>query len=161
MKSLRFLRFAPALLLAACSSMPDISLPDPALSITPYRVDIRQGNFISQEMVVQLKPGMTRDQVRFILGTPLLMDMFHADRWDYIYRFQPGRGETQQRRLAVFFEEGKLARVAGDVVGAAPGEAAAGAAAPAQGRIIEIGPAASDKETLPDKPAPDTQADAK
>lgn len=128
-------RLAPTLLLAACSSMPDV-----ATSITPYRVDVRQGNFVSQEMVGQLKPGMTREQVRFILGTPLVADLFHADRWDYVYRFQPGRGEVQQRRLAVFFEQGKLARVAGDVVGADAGETPA-AAAPASGRVIEIGPA--------------------
>jgi len=135
MTSTRIIRLAPTLLLAACSSMPDV-----ATSITPYRVDVRQGNFVSQEMVGQLRPGMTREQVRFILGTPLVADLFHADRWDYVYRFQPGRGELQQRRLAVFFEQGKLARVAGDVIGADAGETPA-AGAPAAGRVIEIGPA--------------------
>lgn len=127
------LRIAPLLLLGACSSMPDVSS-----SITPYRVDVRQGNFVSQEMVAQLKPGLTREQVRFILGTPLVSDMFHADRWDYVYRFQPGRGEVQQRRLAVFFENGRLARVAGDVVGADAGETPAAGAPSAASRVIEI-----------------------
>ncbi len=78
--------------------------------VKPYRVDVRQGNYVTQEMVAQLKPGMTRDQVRFVLGTPLLADVFHADRWDYIYRFRPGKGDqTQERRLAVIFEDGRLA----------------------------------------------------
>lgn len=81
----------------------------------PYRIDVRQGNFVTQEMVSQLKSGMTRDQVRFVLGTPLVTDVFHSDRWDYIYRFQPGKGSLQERRLTVIFEDGKLARLEGDV----------------------------------------------
>ncbi len=89
--------------------------------VTPYRIDVRQGNLVTQEMAAQLKPGMTKDQVRFVLGTPLVNDVFHADRWDYVYRFKPGRGELQERKLSIFFEDGKLARVAGDVVA---GEAA-------------------------------------
>jgi outer membrane protein assembly factor BamE len=118
---MRFLRLLPLLpLLAACSNM---QVPEVTSVVTPYRIDIRQGNYISQEMVAQLKPGMSRDQVRFLLGTPLVTDIFHADRWDYIYRFKPGRGELQQRRLAVFFEDNKLVRVAGDVTGAEAGEA--------------------------------------
>ena len=90
--------------------------------VKPYRIDIRQGNFVTQEMVSQLKPGMSRDQVRFVLGTPLVSDIFHADRWDYVYRFRPGKGaDTQERRLAVIFADDRLARVEGDV---RPGEAA-------------------------------------
>jgi outer membrane protein assembly factor BamE len=122
---MRFLRYLPVLLplLAACSN---VQMPDVASAVTPYRIDIRQGNYITQEMVAQLKPGMSRDQVRFILGTPLVADIFHADRWDYIYSFKPGRGECSMRRFAVFFADNKLVRVAGDVVGAEPGEAEAG-----------------------------------
>ena len=71
---------------------------------------------VSQEMVAQLKPGLSRDQVRFILGTPLVTDMVHADRWDYVYRLQPGHGDVQQRVLTVFFRDNVLVRVAGDVV---------------------------------------------
>ncbi|MBZ0126885.1 MAG: outer membrane protein assembly factor BamE [Rhodocyclaceae bacterium] len=137
---MRFLRYLTVLLpLAACSN---VKMPDVASAITPYRIDIRQGNYITQDMVAQLKPGMTRDQVRFILGTPLVADIFHAERWDYIYSFKPGRGEVQLRRFAVFFADNKLARVAGDVVGAEPGEAeaAATAAASARSRVIEIAP---------------------
>ncbi len=143
---MRFLRYLPALLpLAACSN---VQMPDVASAITPYRIDIRQGNYITQDMVAQLKPGMTRDQVRFVLGTPLVADIFHADRWDYIYSFKPGRGEVQLRRFAVFFADGKLVRVAGDVVGAEPGdaEAMASAAAGARSKVIEIEPAGGMKK---------------
>lgn len=143
---MRLLRYLPLLLpLAACSN---VQMPDVASVITPYRIDIRQGNYVTQEMVAQLKPGMSRDQVRFILGTPLVADIFHADRWDYIYSFKPGRGEVQLRRFAVFFADNKLARVAGDVVGAEPGEAdaAATAAAGERARVIEIAPEGGPKK---------------
>ncbi|MDR2239461.1 MAG: outer membrane protein assembly factor BamE [Zoogloeaceae bacterium] len=135
---MRFLRFLPVLLpLAACTS---VQMPDVASMVTPYRIDVRQGNYVTQEMVAQLKPGMTREQVRFILGTPLVADIFHSDRWDYIYSFKPGRGETQLRRFTVLFVDNKLAQVAGDVVGAESGEAEASAATAvgARSRVIEI-----------------------
>lgn len=105
----RCLLFLP--LLAACSNTPQITN-----FLSPYRIDVRQGNMVTQEMVAQLKPGLTREQVRFILGSPLVADMFHVDRWDYVYRFRPGRGEVEQRVLTVFFQDNKLTRVAGDVV---------------------------------------------
>jgi outer membrane protein assembly factor BamE len=99
-------------LLGGCSYIPRIP------GVTPYRIDIQQGNFISQEMVAQLKPGMSKEQVRLALGTPLLTDIFHADRWDYIYyRDKPGE-KRDQRKLTVLFEDGKLMRVDGDVVAA-------------------------------------------
>ncbi len=109
---LGFLVLTATLALSGCSATPEI----PSL-LTPYRIDVRQGNHVTQEMVDQLKAGLSKDQVRFILGTPLLTDPFHAERWDYVYRFQPGRGELEQRRLAVFFSDDKLARVEGDVMG--------------------------------------------
>lgn len=117
--------------LGACSSTPDITS-----RLSPYRIDVRQGNYVTQDMVARLKPGMSRDQVRFALGTPLVADMFHADRWDYIYRFQPGRGEPQLRRIVVFFAEGKLVRVGGDVV--AEGEASTATATVPAARVIEV-----------------------
>jgi outer membrane protein assembly factor BamE len=126
------------LLLSACSSTPDVTS-----YLSPYRIDVRQGNYVTQDMVAKLKPGMSRDQVRFALGTPLVADMFHADRWDYVYRFQPGRGEAQLRRLVVFFEDGKLVRVGGDVV-AETGATEQAAPSPAA-RIIEV-PAESKKD---------------
>lgn len=129
-------------LIAACSSMPDVSGVSKAFDVTPYlhpyRIDVRQGNMVTQEMVAQLKPGLTKDQVRFILGTSLLTDIFHADRWDYVYRLQPGEGEVQQRHLVVFFDEGKLVRVGGDVVGENSAAAAAAAQAKPAARVIEI-----------------------
>lgn len=79
-----------------------------------YRIDIPQGNIITQEMVDQLRPGLTKRQVTFILGTPLVRDTFHQDRWDYVYSFQRGGGERAQERLTVFFENGELSRFTGD-----------------------------------------------
>ncbi|MCL2876877.1 MAG: outer membrane protein assembly factor BamE [Betaproteobacteria bacterium] len=82
----------------------------------PYRIDIRQGNHIDETMLAQLKPGMTREQVRFALGSPLVADVFHSDRWDYIYRFRSGRGsKIEQRTVSVFFVDDKLDRVEGDI----------------------------------------------
>ncbi len=80
---------------------------------SPYRPDIQQGNFISQEMLVQLKEGMTRDQVKFVLGTPLLTDAFHADRWDYPFRLARGDGELTTSRVTVYFKDGKVAKFDG------------------------------------------------
>jgi len=99
-------------LLAGCSSVPRI--------VTEYRIDVQQGNVLTQEMVSQLRPGLSKDQVRFILGTPILMDIFHGSRWDYVYWLKRGAsGAVEQRRLSAFFDgEGKLARVTGDVAAA-------------------------------------------
>lgn len=132
---MKLLRIGSSLLLAlataACSGGPRLS---------PYRIDVRQGNYVSQEMVARLRPGMTKDQVRFILGTPLIADMFHADRWDYVYRFQPGFGQAQQRRLTVLFEDNKLVSVAGDVVPAGSGQSAEAVGAAGANRAEEIAP---------------------
>lgn len=89
---------------------------------SPYRIDIQQGNFVSREMVAQLKEGMqrkegvTRDQVRFVLGTPLLTDIFHADRWDYLFRLQKGSGEVISSRVTVFFKNNRLVRIEGGLL---------------------------------------------
>lgn len=110
--------------------------------ITPYRIDVRQGNYVDQDMVGRLKKGMTRDQVRFALGTPLVVDVFHADRWDYVYTFKPGKGEPQQRVLSVFFAGDRLDRVEGDVQAADSAQPQAN-----QGektRVIEVAPAPAD-----------------
>lgn len=99
-------------LLCGCSYLPRIP------GVTPYRIDIQQGNFISQDMVGQLRPGMSKDQVKLVLGTPLLTDIFHAERWDYVYwRERPGSAR-EQRKLTVYFEDGKLTRLDGDGVAA-------------------------------------------
>jgi outer membrane protein assembly factor BamE len=80
---------------------------------SPYRPDIQQGNFVSQEMLGQLKLGQTRDQVKFILGTPLLTDAFHADRWDYPFYLARGNGELTTSRVTVYFKDNLLAKVDG------------------------------------------------
>ncbi|HEY4542010.1 MAG TPA: outer membrane protein assembly factor BamE [Noviherbaspirillum sp.] len=82
-------------------------------ALSPYRIDIQQGNFVSREMVSQLKTGMSREQVQFILGTPLLTDIFHANRWDYVFRLQKGSGAVISSKVAVFFEGDRLVKVDG------------------------------------------------
>ena len=119
-------------LLAGCSFDSVVGLVD------PYRIDVRQGNYVDQEMVAQLRRGMTRDQVRYVLGSPLVVDMFRTDRWDYVYRFRPGSGEAQQRVISLFFAGDVLERIEGDVA-AASGEPVA---QPQQrSRVVEIPPA--------------------
>ena len=113
------------LLFAGCKQMPDV----PTV-ISPYRIDIQQGNVVTQEMISKLKPGMTRAQVRFALGSPLIVDPFRADRWDYVYMYQKQGKETERRNIAVIFEEDKLVRIEGDVTALQP---AARPAAPAAG----------------------------
>ncbi|MBN3806085.1 outer membrane protein assembly factor BamE, partial [Paraburkholderia sp. Ac-20336] len=94
---------ATVAVLAGCSTYDSVTQRI-AQSITPYRITVVQGNFVSHEMAEQMKAGMTRAQVRQLLGTPLLTDMFHADRWDYVFYFK--RGSTavvQQRDFVVLF----------------------------------------------------------
>ncbi|MCX7151228.1 MAG: outer membrane protein assembly factor BamE [Betaproteobacteria bacterium] len=103
-------------LLAGCSSLgiPDVPMPS---FIKPYRMEIQQGNYVNQEMLSQLRPGMTRDQVKFVMGSPLLVDMFHSNRWEYIFQRQLEFNKGfEQRNLSVFFENDRLLRIQGDVV---------------------------------------------
>jgi outer membrane protein assembly factor BamE len=140
---LRVLAVMAVLFLASCGSA-RLPLPE----IAPYRMEIQQGNFISQEMVSQLKPGMSKDQVRFILGTPLITDSFHADRWDYLFRRQKvNSSELEHRKLTVFFAEGKLTRVESDVT---PGPQAD----PAAIRLPEPPPAAAPAAAPDSKASP-------
>jgi len=81
-----------------------------------YKISIPQGNIITQDMVDQLRPGMTKRQVIFVMGTPLVRDPFHQDRWDYIYSFQPGGGVRGQERISVFFVDDQLVSFNGDFV---------------------------------------------
>lgn len=81
----------------------------------PHRIDIYQGNVIEQEAVEQLQIGMTRRQVAFLMGTPLLEDPFRADRWDYVYSVTLGWNPTRERHLALFFENDQLVRFAGEM----------------------------------------------
>ena len=80
-----------------------------------YKIDIQQGNVVTQDMIDQLRPGMTRRQVRFIMGNPLIQDTFNTNRWDYLYSLQPGGGKRQQERMSVFFNESdQLVSLSGD-----------------------------------------------
>jgi outer membrane protein assembly factor BamE len=152
----RALAAAP-LVLAACASK-DVPVPQ---VIQPYRMVIQQGNFISQEMVAQLKPGMTKEQVRFVLGTPLVTDIFHSDRWDYVYYRELAAGAREQRNLSVIFEGGKLTRVIGDLLPSeappAPAKPAAAVAKPAAEKPKPEATGASPSAEKP-KPAAETTA---
>lgn len=129
-RSLPSLLIAASTLLVACSYKPSF--------INEYRIDVQQGNVLTQDMVAQLKPGQTQDQVRFILGSPLISDIFHKDRWDYVYHFRDGRsGMSESRRFSVFFDDqGRLQRVAGDI---APASVAELVAPVAKTRVIDLG----------------------
>lgn len=112
--------FTPLFVLLAGCSLP--TLP----TLAPYRMDIQQGNVVTQEMISKLKPGMTRSQVRFVLGTPLVVDPFRTNRWDYVYLYEKAGRLAEQRHIAVIFEDDKLVRIEGDVVAAGAGATAGG-----------------------------------
>ncbi len=78
-----------------------------------YRPDVQQGNFVSKEMVAQLRVGMTPEQVRFVLGTPLINDAFHANRWDYPFRIKDGKGKVTSSHVSVFFKDGRVSHFEG------------------------------------------------
>ena len=99
-----------ATLLIACNNVGSMDFPG------VYKIGIAQGNIITQEMVDQLRPGMTKRQVIFVMGTPLVRDPYHQDRWDYIYNFQPGGGIRGQERVSVFFMDDELVSFTGDFV---------------------------------------------
>lgn len=89
-----------------------------ALSV--YTIDLPQGNPVDRTTAEKLKVGMTQAQVRYVLGSPLVTDTLHPDRWDYIYRFRPGTYARESgvkpvtnQRLTVFFQDGKVARIEG------------------------------------------------
>ncbi|MEO9101345.1 MAG: outer membrane protein assembly factor BamE [Burkholderiaceae bacterium] len=102
-----------ALLLSACGSFNRASRTVMS-AISPYKIDIVQGNFVSSEQVAALRPGMPRTQVRDVLGTPLLTDVFHADRWDYVFTMKRGGTEPLERRLTLYFNGDTLDRFEGD-----------------------------------------------
>ena len=104
---------ASLIALTACSSVTN-RLPGITSLVTPYKIDILQGNVVTREQAAVLQPGMTREQVRDILGSPLLASVFHADRWDYVFTFRRQGQAPQQRRLTVFFKAGVLERFEAD-----------------------------------------------
>jgi outer membrane protein assembly factor BamE len=76
-----------------------------------HRVEIQQGNVITPEMLAQLKPGMTRQQVQFVMGTAAIMDPFHQNRWDYVYILKQGREKEEHRHVTLYFDGDQLLRV--------------------------------------------------
>lgn len=104
---------ATALLASACSSLNNAT-NSLAGMVSPYRVEVVQGNFVSREQVEALQPGMSREQVREILGTPLVTSLFHANRWEYVFTIKRPNEAPQTRRLTVFFENDVLQRHEGD-----------------------------------------------
>ncbi len=98
--------------LSGCSTLPGMGLLSQLSFMSPYKMDIRQGNYIDPVALDKLKLGMTRQQVQFIMGSPLISDVFHADRWDYIYSLQHDGKLAESRRVTLYFDpEGKLARI--------------------------------------------------
>lgn len=81
-----------------------------------YKLDVQQGNVVTQEMLDKLQPQMSMQKVRFVMGTPLVVDAFHqGQRWDYVYSFEEQGKERQQRRISLFFKNNLLVNVDGDV----------------------------------------------
>ena len=111
------LRALPLLLIAAASlATGGCASSDRTRSgfLEPYRFSIPQGNYLNQQMLDQVRTGMSREQVRVAIGTPLLIDVFHPDRWDYVFRFQYANGDAELRRVTVFFREERVAEVRHD-----------------------------------------------
>ena len=106
-------------LLASCTWEPDLShLGLPRV----HKIDVPQGNVIEQDQINQLRPGMNKQQVIFLMGTPMLDDSFHANRWDYLYRFKPGYGEIVSKQATLYFnDDNKLVNIQGTFL---PGEEA-------------------------------------
>ncbi len=98
---LRRLRATPALAVMAL-----------VLTACVYRIDIQQGNLLDEDVIDQVELGMTRSQVQFLLGTPMISDSFHQDRWDYTYYFRRGRSrQIDQRWFIVFFQDDEVVRI--------------------------------------------------
>lgn len=114
--------------LAGCGTPATRTVPT-LPGIVPHRIDIQQGNVITQDMLDKLQPGMTRSQVRFVLGTPLLVDPFRNDRWDYFYSLSKQGDRVEQRQLRVYFKDDRMVRYEGDIVASKPSPETAAAAA--------------------------------
>lgn len=142
----QFLTLLTVLALVGCKQAREL----PAV-ISPYKIDIQQGNVVSQAMVAKLKAGMTRAQVRFVLGSPLIVDPFRTDRWDYVYTYQKQGKEVQRRRITIIFEEDRLLRIEGDVV---PADRTQEPEKPAAGASLAAPPAAMPDAAAAAKPAP-------
>ncbi len=151
------LLFATSLSLVACGSLNGASSSIVGV-VTPYKIDIVQGNFVSKEQAAAVKPGMSRVQVRDILGTPLLTSIFHADRWDYVFTFKRQGLEPQARRVTVFFKGDALERIEADAL---PTEAEFVASMDSGRQSIKVPVLEMSEESLKQLPAPAKVAEPK
>ena len=105
------------ILVTGCSSWRSSGDWLPGASWIPgvYKIDVQQGNVVTQQDINKLKPGMSKRQVRFIMGTPMINDTFHKERWDYKYTFKPGRGEPESQLVTLYFENERIIRIEGDL----------------------------------------------
>jgi outer membrane protein assembly factor BamE len=165
MRNLSAMRY-PILLLALLCASCGTALP----SVKPYKLDVQQGNVVTSKMLLQLRPGMTQSQVRFIMGTPLIQDSFHGKRWDYVYQMRENGKITEQRRVILDFENDLLKTVRGDVVASAGDASKSNEVADNSGtRVINPSAKAEDKSLFgalkfwekepAAKPAPQVKAD--
>ena len=136
--------------LVACGSVDGASSRIASL-VTPYRMDMVQGNFVSKEQLAAIKPGMSRAQVRDVLGTPLLTSVFHADRWDYVFTFKRQGVASQERKLTLFFKGDVLDRVDADPM---PSEADFAASLDSGRRVGKVPVLEMTADDLKNLPAP-------
>lgn len=140
--------------LVACSSLGNASQSIAGV-ITPYKMDIVQGNFVSREQAAAVKPGMSRTQVRDILGTPLLTSVFHADRWDYVFTFKRQGLEPQMRKVTAFFKGDALDHLDAEAL---PSEAEFVASLDSGRKVVKVPLLEMSEESLKQLPAPQTKA---
>ena len=113
---------AVGLLISGCSSNDTAAIGEGGWSLV-HKPTIQQGNVITQAMLDQLQPGMSQEQVRYLLGTPAVVDTFHPDRWDYVYWLKKPGKEPENKQLSLIFEQGTLARIEGKYEPGVAGEA--------------------------------------
>ena len=107
----KFLLHCAALAIVTCITTGCSNLEFPGV----YKIPIEQGNIVTQDMVDELKPGMSREQVEFIMGSPLIKDTFHPNRWDYLYSIEKDSQPRKQYRVSIFFENDRLKSFTGDI----------------------------------------------
>lgn len=123
-----------------------------------YRIDIEQGNIVDDAMLAKLRPGMTEDQVRFVMGSPQLVDPFEAGRWVYLYRLRRGNGDVVENRVVLWLTDGKLARWEGKGLAMNARSRLDTSGTPANSPAV-AGAAPDSGETAPD-PTPDADPDS-
>lgn len=92
-------------LIGGCSSIDTLGFP------SVHKIDIQQGNLITDEMVDLLRPGLTQGQVQYVMGTPLVVDTFNPNHWDYVYQYRHGDGSFEERKLRVVFKQGRVEKI--------------------------------------------------